>query len=266
MNQLPIYVIHYQAPKWLAATISSIQGSIGLEPVIVVINNGGEVDAGLPVRVVQPAQNTGYAGGANIGLAEFVHTDFEYCVVASHDAIVEPTTLISLLNFMELHPDIGIAGPVVEPSGLGALLREDSEFEDRDWISGTLLCIRKKAILEFGMFDARFGSYVEDVDLCRRAHVAGWRVGRLKTARTAQNGSGTGDALSRILTNHILLALKSRGEFGFVQQCLATLSPVLPLLPRLLPRKHRATYLNQIQTRLEAVRTATRRYQAFKPK
>ena len=51
-----------------------------------------------------------------------------------------------------------------------------------DWVSGSCFLVRRGRLEELGGFDERYFMYAEDMDLCWRAHQAGWGVG---TARTA---------------------------------------------------------------------------------
>jgi len=45
-----------------------------------------------------------------------------------------------------------------------------------DWVSGSCMLVRRNAFEELGGFDESYFMYGEDVDLCWRAHRAGWRV------------------------------------------------------------------------------------------
>jgi N-acetylglucosaminyl-diphospho-decaprenol L-rhamnosyltransferase len=47
---------------------------------------------------------------------------------------------------------------------------------DLDWVSGAMLAIRRDIYFELGMLDEKYWMYVEDVDFCRKARKAGYRV------------------------------------------------------------------------------------------
>jgi N-acetylglucosaminyl-diphospho-decaprenol L-rhamnosyltransferase len=48
---------------------------------------------------------------------------------------------------------------------------------DVDWLSGSAMWLRRRALDDVGGWDERYFMYVEDVDLCWRLTQAGWRVG-----------------------------------------------------------------------------------------
>ena len=48
---------------------------------------------------------------------------------------------------------------------------------EADWISGSCFLARRSALEELGGFDEAYFMYAEDMDLCWRAHRAGWGVG-----------------------------------------------------------------------------------------
>jgi N-acetylglucosaminyl-diphospho-decaprenol L-rhamnosyltransferase len=45
------------------------------------------------------------------------------------------------------------------------------------WVSGSCFLARRGALEELGGFDESYFMYAEDIDLCWRAHRAGWGVG-----------------------------------------------------------------------------------------
>ena len=50
------------------------------------------------------------------------------------------------------------------------------------WVSGSCFLARRIAVEELGGFDEGYFMYAEDMDLCWRAHHAGWGVGFVGTA------------------------------------------------------------------------------------
>jgi GT2 family glycosyltransferase len=57
------------------------------------------------------------------------------------------------------------------------MLKWDHEtVRDVDWIMGSSMLVRKKAIDEIGSMDERFFMYMEDMDWCRRFWEKGWKV------------------------------------------------------------------------------------------
>jgi len=57
------------------------------------------------------------------------------------------------------------------------MLGEDykGDFE-ADWFQGSLMMFRRRALEQIGGFDERFFLYFEDVDICRRIALSGWKV------------------------------------------------------------------------------------------
>jgi GT2 family glycosyltransferase len=51
-----------------------------------------------------------------------------------------------------------------------------------DWVGGAALMVRRSAFEAIGGFDEAMFLYMEDVDLCRRSRLGGWRVRYLAEA------------------------------------------------------------------------------------
>lgn len=64
----------------------------------------------------------------------------------------------------------------------------DTECVDVAWVVGALLCVRKEVFERIGGFDEGFFLFDEDIDLCRRVQVDGWKVGFLTTTRFVHEG------------------------------------------------------------------------------
>lgn len=152
--------------------------------------------------------NGGFAFGNNRGL-DHMHSLYgepEYVLFLNPDTVVRPTALIELLDFMDRTPQAGVAGSRLEdhdetrqacafrfPSAaaeleseaqIGALSKLLENWrvlpvvgDDPvrvDWVSGASMIMRSRVLREVGSFDESFFLYYEEVDLCRRAVMAGW--------------------------------------------------------------------------------------------
>ncbi|MHB8220711.1 MAG: glycosyltransferase family 2 protein [Acidimicrobiales bacterium] len=172
---------------------------------------------GLAVPVVSPGRNVGYGAGANRGIAAVVGADPggaaspPYVLVCNPDLHVHPGALESLVAALDDEPSWAVVGPrvmtaegEVYPSvrrfpsmldaaghALFALFRPENRFTRRyrppdaggdrrspaGWVSGACLLVRTAAMEELGGFDESYFMFAEDMDLCWRAHQAGWGVG-----------------------------------------------------------------------------------------
>jgi GT2 family glycosyltransferase len=49
-------------------------------------------------------------------------------------------------------------------------------MQDVDWVCGSFLLMRRACLDQIGPLDERFFIYDEDIDWCRRAGAAGWKI------------------------------------------------------------------------------------------
>jgi GT2 family glycosyltransferase len=57
-----------------------------------------------------------------------------------------------------------------------------------DWVAGAFMLVRRDAFVRVGGFDEGFRLYYEDVDLCARLHLAGYRVALANEALVIHDG------------------------------------------------------------------------------
>ncbi|MDA8074884.1 MAG: glycosyltransferase family 2 protein [Actinomycetota bacterium] len=209
-SRLAAVVVDYDAGDVLGACVRSLRDDGVRE--IVVVENGDPMNArralgGLRVPVVVTGRNLGYGAGANRGIASSGGS--EHVLVCNPDLQVHPGATERLVAALDAHPDWAIVGPrIVDPDGveypsvrrfpsmtdaaghaLLALVKPDNRFSRRyrdvvgqepravDWVSGACFCARRTALEELGGFDEAYFMFAEDIDLCWRAHRAGWGVG-----------------------------------------------------------------------------------------
>jgi N-acetylglucosaminyl-diphospho-decaprenol L-rhamnosyltransferase len=160
------------------------------------------------VEVLALPRNGGFAYGNNAAIARVreIAPDFAAVVLLNPDTIAHAGTVARLIDHLDRHPRVGIAGAAIEdghgvravsahamPSPLGeleaaaqlgvlsrVLARRVVSPSPRqashacDWVSGACMAIRREVLDAIGPFDEGFFLYYEEVDFCRRASQAGW--------------------------------------------------------------------------------------------
>jgi N-acetylglucosaminyl-diphospho-decaprenol L-rhamnosyltransferase len=173
------------------------------------------------------AENRGFSAGNNAAIRPaFASADPpDYVLLLNPDTVIRPGAVADLLQFMEAHRDVGLAGARLEdPDGtpqrsafrfptvlgelengtrLGVLTRALSRYvvapeppatsSQTDWLSGACLMVRREVFDAIGLLDEGYFLYYEEVDFCRRAVDAGWSCWYVPTARVVHRiGSSTG--------------------------------------------------------------------------
>ena len=268
---LAVYLIHYRAPEWCISASRSILASEGVDVDLTVIDNGGggglPAELGPQVRVLDSGANRGFAGGCNVAISDWqsIRPCSDYIVVGSHDLHVDSKTLRLLLDAADTHPEFGILAPLVEGREHRLPAGRLADVTDVDWASGTCLLIRRSCLDELRGFDETFGSYLEDVELCRRARDLGWATGVVRGSHA--HGLGTAHRPERdksITTNTVLLAYRRGGPRAAARSFLRLsgeaarhgIGAVMPFRPR--AARVRSAYMFGIRTR--GLLTAARSY------
>jgi N-acetylglucosaminyl-diphospho-decaprenol L-rhamnosyltransferase len=226
---LGIVIVNYNVRDLLRDCLASVYDSRGelTFDVCVVDNDSHDGSAGMvadefpQVRLVR-TENHGYAAGNNLGLQELGFGAAgasapgaarpRFALLLNPDTILPPSALSDMLQFMEEHPQAGVAGPrlvradgsldracrrsfptptvaAYRFSGLGRLFPNSPRFgrynltylspdltTEVDSVVGAFMLIRGEALAEVGLLDEQFFMYAEDLDLCYRIKQCEWQV------------------------------------------------------------------------------------------
>jgi N-acetylglucosaminyl-diphospho-decaprenol L-rhamnosyltransferase len=170
----------------------------------------GIADRGLGPRVelIASPRNVGFGAGNNLAFRAALASDDppDYFYLLNPDAKPYAGALRVLVDFMDAHPTVGIAGSRVRHPGgevrhsafrfpsvvseleAGLHVSLASKLLERwrvpaepptqtgpvDWVSGASVMLRTAMLRDVGMFDENFFLYYEETDLCLRAARAGW--------------------------------------------------------------------------------------------
>ena len=248
-DRLDAVVVDYYSGEALGRCVESLHRA-GAASVVVVDNAvppgraHKALGTGHDVLVVEPGTNLGYGSGANRGAAA---CGAEVLVVSNPDVVVDVDALNQLVQALDADKGLAIVGPrVLEPGGkrypsarrfpslvdgaghaLAGLLAPGNRFTRRyrmedenpetttkvDWVSGSFMVMRRQAFDELGGFDEAYFMYGEDVDLCWRAHMAGWGVAYVPCATVTHHGGLTTRRTPyRMLASHHRSALRFAGR------------------------------------------------------
>jgi GT2 family glycosyltransferase len=192
-----VVVLAYGAEPLLEECVQSVLSSTGVQPEVLLVDNGAagdEVDRleGLPgLRVLRPGENTGFAGGCNLGAAAATS---DLIAFVNSDAVVRPDALAALARTCA-DPAVGLASaslrlydqPEVMNSagnpvhylgvswagGLGEPASEHARATTITSVTGAAVMCRRETWERLGGFCAEMFAYCEDAELSLRT----WQLG-----------------------------------------------------------------------------------------
>jgi len=152
--------------------------------------------------------NRGFTGGNNLVIRPALASSDppQYVLLLNSDTIVLPHALDALVQFMDEHAHVGIAGSRLEtPEGavhvsafryhtitseldrglrLGFVSKLLSRWTtspppsavacETDWVAGASMIVRREVFDAIGLLDEGYYTYFDDIDFCLRARKAGW--------------------------------------------------------------------------------------------
>lgn len=168
------------------------------------------VEAEFPqVTLIPLPVNVGFAAGCNRGIERAAG---EFILLLNPDTELAEDAFSPMVAYCRQNPSVGILGPKLLnsdgslqlscrrfPSHLTSLFNRQSvltrlfpgnpfsrrylmtdwahdRIERVDWLSGACMMLRREMVERIGGMDEGYFMYIEDVDLCYRAHQAGYEV------------------------------------------------------------------------------------------
>ena len=208
-----VIILTWNSRQHVAACIESLrEAAPGYSGDLIVIDNGSSDGTPQIVRELAPAArlvqnqlNRGVAAARNQGLAL---ARSPVSIILDVDTVVLPGAFARLLSFLDATPSVGVCGPrlllpdqtiqascqlfptVIDkivrqlPAWIGEPWLREVELadwdhtgvRDIDYVVGACQAIRMSALHSVGWLDERIFYGPEDVDLCLRMRLRGWRV------------------------------------------------------------------------------------------
>jgi GT2 family glycosyltransferase len=207
--RVAIVIVTYNGRKYVEELFASLRAHTDLAQVVTIVVDNASSDGTLlalqaeaahtPNVIVLPqAENSGFTGGNNIGLAEARRHGVEFAFLLNHDTVVTPRWLEPLVAVMDARADVAAAQPLLvlhdEPDLVNtagnqlqfccfgfcgdyrrpvADLDLDGAPRSVPYATGAALLLRMAALDRVGDFDPLLFMYHEDLDLQVRLRQAG---------------------------------------------------------------------------------------------
>ncbi len=251
-SRLRVIILNYRTPELTVACLHSLLPELESFPefhVVVVDNNSEDgsadkIGAAIAeqgwdwVTLMPLAQNGGYASGNNAAIrpALALEQPPQYFHILNPDTVVQPGAVKTLVDFMEQHPDVGIAGSrLQDPDGtpqasafrfpnllgeiegglrLGVISQLLANWRvvqpipeanaQTDWVAGASMIVRRQVFETAGLMDDDYFLYFEEVDFCLAAARAGWPCWYVPASRVVHYvGKSTGISETRQVSKRI---------------------------------------------------------------
>lgn len=265
-KKIGVVLVNWNNAEHTIPCIDTLLNGIVIPDRIIVVDNASHDDSlylivnSFPeIDFIHSKINTGFAGGNNLAINKLIALAYDYIWVLNNDTIVEQKTLLSLMTFMNDHPEaaacsgkilyadadkrLWYAGSMYHRWSLRYLHigegKEDSGQYDTaekvPFISGCCMFVRREAFELIGLFDEHFFAYSEDGDWCFRAHKKQLQLYFVPEARIWHKVSATMNKVKRLktrgttsqfsvyITSRNRLYLIRKHSNNFVQRCIASL-------------------------------------------
>ncbi|NMB56390.1 glycosyltransferase family 2 protein [Candidatus Beckwithbacteria bacterium] len=226
-NKISIIILHFGAWIHTKECLDSLLKIKNPKFKVIIIDNSLDKEIQEKIKnhsrvdqLLIPEKNLGFAGGNNLGIKTALENESDYILFLNNDTLVSPDFLTNLLEVMEKEEKLGIAGPVIEhkvkdktlydyggfiewTKGQAKHLNKTEYKIEKDWqirhfVSGCCMLTKRQILQKIKGFDETFFLYLEDVDFCLRAKLAGFEIALIPQAKIFHKGSQSSTELTKI--------------------------------------------------------------------
>lgn len=250
MKKLAVIILNWNGLNLLKQFIpTAFKYTSGPEVDLFVADNGSSDDS-IPwlkqnypdIKLIEFDKNYGFAEGYNRAISL---TNYPFTILLNSDVEVTPDWWKPLLQFIESNPDVGAVQPKIKsfankeyfeyagaaggyldslgyPYCRGRLFdrveKDTGQYDgppiDVCWASGAALTVNTQVYLKLGGLDPLFFAHMEEIDLCCRMWVNGYRVCAIPDSEVFHVGGASLNAGNPKKTylnfrNNLLLLLKN---------------------------------------------------------
>lgn len=215
-----IIVVTHNSARWLAALSAALMRQHDKRWALIVVDNASEADQkptteALPpgAQLIENKTNIGFAAANNQAAGQ---ASTPFLVFLNPDAFPEPDWFGKLIDLALAQPDAGAigstqvragdesrfdgTGDVMHASGLayrssyGKKRKTTPPLGESFAACAAAMLVRKRAFEACSGFDERYFCFFEDIDLCFRMRLLGWRILQSPEAVVAHVGGGASTA------------------------------------------------------------------------
>lgn len=260
-TNLSIIIVNWNSAEYVRKCLASIRSNDpSIEPEIIVVDNasydhcGEMLQAEFPgVRFVQNDRNSGFAAANNLG---YRYATKGVLLFLNPDTEVMDGSLTTILKYLHELPDAGVVGcrllnsdlslqtSCVQPfptllnqaldvdrlhqlfpkarlwgtEGLSSMQQQPVEVEA---IPGACMMIKRSVFEKVGLFSEEYFMYTEDIDLCYRIRMRGYKNYFVGRAEIIHHGGGSSAEQAKSHFSEVLMKesirrffRKTGGPFG----------------------------------------------------
>lgn len=254
MKQAAVIILNWNGLALLQEFLPSVCANTPSDLADVVVADNGSTDGSVEwlkthypdVLLLEMKENHGYARGYNLAIEQLPHP---YVVLLNSDVEATPGWLQPLIDFCETHPDVGACQPKLlayrdkkafEYAGAAggfldkygypycrgriffSIENDEGQYDtpaEIFWATGACLFIRREVYLKAGGLDESFFAHMEEIDLCWRVKLLGYKIYTVPQSSMYHLGGATLSASEPRKTylnfrNNLLMLYKNlpRGE------------------------------------------------------
>jgi len=215
--KVSIIIVNYNVKYFLEQSLYSVYKSLsGIDAEVIVVDNNSVDGSEIMIRsrfpeikLIVNKKNVGFAKANNQALEV---AQGEYVLLLNPDTVIEESTIIQCVTFMDAHPEAGALGPKMI-DGKGRFLPESKrglptpevafykifgltrlfpkskkfgryyvghtssdEIQEVEVLTGAFMFIRRLVLDKSGLLDESYFMYGEDIDLSYRILKSGFKI------------------------------------------------------------------------------------------
>jgi GT2 family glycosyltransferase len=225
MTKTAVVILNWNGIWWLQKFLKTVVRFSASPDTMIYLADNGSTDGSADwvsenfneITIIRFEKNHGFAGGYNLALRQI---SAEYFMLLNSDVEVTEGWLRPLIAYMDQNTGVascqpkirsfnkkdyfeyaGAAGGFIDKYGYtfcrGRIFdcteKDNGQYDDCTdifWSTGACMMVRSEALSKCGWFDDDFFAHMEEIDLCWRFHLAGFRVSYVPESIVYHVGGG----------------------------------------------------------------------------